>query len=73
MFGSDGQLNTADLELHQKLDEKCFEVLDGIVGRRISLKNDGIAPSEVAALCIMKARKEVGLTQWPIQLKIVTR
>ena len=56
IFCNESQQNTTDNELHQKLDEKCFEVLKGIVGKRISFKNDGYAPSEVAALCIMKAR-----------------
>lgn len=58
---------------HQKLDAKCFKILEDILGKRLSFKNDGFAPSEVAALCVMKARQEIGLNEWPAQLKIVTR
>ena len=56
IFGDDSQQDIYDQNLHQKLDDKCFEILKNVVATRSSIKNDGYKPSEVAALCIMKAR-----------------
>lgn len=56
LFQNETQQMNITPATHQKLDAKCFKILEGIVSKRISFKNDGYAPSEVAALCVMKAR-----------------
>ena len=54
--------------------KRAYRFLDQMVQRRDSFKNHGALPSEIAALCLFKARKEVlSSDNWPVQIQFITR